>query len=115
MRSEFPSKVRQAAWARCGGKCEQPGCTVKLMVGHYQFDHIKADGLDGEPTLENCAVLCSAHHHKKTVEQDRPLMQKADNIRAKHFGLGKVKRPWSQFKKRMDGTVVRRTTHANER
>lgn len=107
-RTEFSSTVRKAAWARCKGCCEHTGCDIKLMVGKFQFDHIKPDGLGGEPTLENCAVLCSAHHHKKTVEQDRPLMQKADNIRAKHFGLGEQKRPWSQFRKKMDGSVVRR-------
>lgn len=108
-RTEFSASVRRAAWERCGGRCEAEGCTIKLRPGGYQYDHIKPDGLDGEPTLENCAVLCSAHHHKKTVEQDRPLMQKADNIRAKHFGLGKVKRPWSNFRKKMNGEVVRRT------
>jgi hypothetical protein len=37
---------------------------------------------------------------------DRPLMQKADNIRAKHFGLGAKKRPWSNFRKKMNGEVV---------
>lgn len=106
-RSEFSAQVRKDAWKRCDGRCEQPGCGIKLLVGHFQFDHIKPDGLDGEPTLENCAVLCSAHHHKKTVEVDRPIMQKADNIRSKHLGL-KPKRHWSQFRKKMNGEVVRR-------
>lgn len=91
-RNEFSSQVRKDAWKRCSGRCEEPGCGVKLQVGKFQFDHIKPDGLDGEPTLENCAVLCTAHHHKKTVEIDRPIMQKADNIRDKHFGLGEKKR-----------------------
>lgn len=107
-RSEFSSAVRKAAWERSKGRCEAEGCGIKVRVGGFQFDHIKPDGLDGEPTLENCAVLCSAHHHKKTVEEDRPLMQKADNIRAKHFGLGKAKRPWSNFKRKFNGEVVKR-------
>lgn len=98
-RTEFSSQVRKDAWKRCGGRCEHPGCGIKLQVGKFQFDHIKPDGLDGEPTLENCAVLCAAHHHQKTVEIDRPLMQRADNIRAKHLGLAKAKRP---FPKRQD-------------
>jgi 5-methylcytosine-specific restriction protein A len=106
-RTEFSTQVRKDAWKRCGGRCEAPGCGIKLMVGHFQYDHVKPDGLDGEPTLENCAVLCSAHHHKKTVEVDRPLMQKADNIRAKHFGF-KPKRPWSNFRKKMSGEVIPR-------
>lgn len=86
-RTEFSSQVRKDAWKRCKGRCEELGCGAKLQVGHYQFDHIIPDGLGGKPTLENCAVLCSAHHSRKTHEQDRPMMQKADNIRAKHFGF----------------------------
>jgi hypothetical protein len=39
-------------------------------------------------------VLCSNCHLPKTVEEDRPVMQKADNIRAKHFGFAAKKRPW---------------------
>lgn len=93
-RSEFPASVRKAAWERCGGHCEAPDCGIKLMIGKYEYDHIKPDGLDGEPTLENCAVLCSAHHLKKTAEVDRPMMQKADNIRAKHFGFAAKKTGW---------------------
>ena len=106
-RTEFPAKIRKAAWTRSGGRCEHPDCGAKLMVGRFQFDHIVPDGLGGEPTLENCAVLCSFHHDAKTHKQDRPLMQKADNIKAKHLGL-KPKRPWSNFRKKMNGEVVRR-------
>lgn len=104
-RSEFSAKVRRQAWNRCGGRCED--CTTKLYPGKFHFDHTKPDGLGGEPTLENCQVLCTNCHHVKTVEIDRPLMQKADNIRAKHLGL-KPKRPWSQSRKKMNGEVVRR-------
>lgn len=86
-RSEFPAKVRQAAWERCKGRCEQPGCGIKLRVGGFQFDHIKPDGLEGPPTLENCAVLCTAHHHIKTTTIDRPIMTKADNQMKAHLGL----------------------------
>ena len=106
-RSEFSAKVRRDAWARSQGICEFFACRTKLQVGKFQFDHIIPDGLGGEPTLENCAVLCSAHHSRKTHEEDRPIMQKADNIKAKHFGL-KPKRQKSKFKRKMDGTVVLR-------
>lgn len=92
MRSEFPAIVRKAAWERCKGRCEEPGCGIKLQVGHFQYDHIVPDGLGGEPTLENCAVLCSAHHSVKTHTVDRPRMQKADNIKAKHLNFSARKR-----------------------
>jgi len=84
-RSEFSSKVKSDAWKRCGGKCE--GCTAKLFPGKFDYDHRKADGLGGEPTLENCQVLCKSCHHEKTVKEDRPIMDKADAIRKKHLGI----------------------------
>jgi 5-methylcytosine-specific restriction protein A len=96
-RTEFSSAVRKAAWERCQGKCE--ACTAKLFPGRFQFDHDVPDGLGGEPVLSNCKVLCTACHGAKTVEQDRPVMQKADNIRNKHLGLGRVK---AKFPKRLD-------------
>lgn len=91
-RTEFKQSVRQKAWERCGGRCE--GCGAHLYVGKYQFDHDRADGLGGEPTLENCKVLCTACHHEKTTTHDRPIMQKADNIRKKHFGIKQSKHRW---------------------
>lgn len=84
-RTEFSRKVKEAAWKRCKGRCEK--CTAKLFVGKYQYDHIRPDGLGGTATDGNCQVLCSSCHTKKTVELDRPLMQKADNVKAKHFGF----------------------------
>lgn len=96
-RSEFKAPVRQKAWNRCAGRCE--GCTAKLFPGRFHFDHVMPDGLGGEPTLENCAVLCVNCHHYKTTEVDRPIMQKADNVKKKHLGLKPTKRP---FPKRYD-------------
>lgn len=85
--AEFPAKVRQAAWERCKGRCEAPGCGIKLRVGGFQYDHVIPDGLGGPATLENCAVLCTAHHEVKTHTKDRPIMTKADNQRKAHLGL----------------------------
>ena len=86
-RSEFSTKVKERAWKRCAGKCEK--CTAKLFPGKFDYDHIRADGLGGEPTLENCQVLCAACHKTKTHSEDRPIMTKADNIRKKHLGINK--------------------------
>lgn len=93
-RREFPAQVRKEAWKRCKGRCEK--CTAKLFPGRFQYDHRIPDGLGGQPTLENCQVLCSNCHLPKTHDEDRPMMQKADNIAAKHFGYGAKKRPWAK-------------------
>ena len=65
------------------------------------------------PTLENCKVLCTNCHYVKTTTVDRPLMQKADNIKAKTFGFKAEGQPMpgarnSKFKKKMNGQVVLR-------
>jgi 5-methylcytosine-specific restriction protein A len=108
-RQEFSKKVRLAAWDRCGGHCE--GCTAKLYPGKFTYDHIIPDWMGGEPTLENCQVICSACDKPKTAK-DQGDIAKAKRIRAKHAGIRKPSRfPCSRdsrWKKRMDGTVVER-------
>jgi 5-methylcytosine-specific restriction endonuclease McrA len=91
-RAEFPKRVKLDAWTRSGGRCEK--CGAKLFPGKFAFDHVKADGLGGTATLDNCQVLCTACHSRKTHEEDRPIMAKADRIRAKWLGLGPAKKKW---------------------
>ena len=96
MRREFSAKVKLAAWERCmvNGK---PHCEVchGLLAGRpmYDFDHIKPDGLGGEPTLTNCQVSCVKCHKLKTHTIDRPIMTKADNQKKSAAGT-KRKKPW---------------------
>ena len=94
------------------------------IIGHFdkdcqrkacEFDHIFADKLDGEPTLDNCAHLSKACHLVKT-SLDRKYMAK----RARHEinrdrpvkrgpKAKMVSRPFNKtFKKKFDGTVIRR-------
>lgn len=63
-RREFSPKVMVAAFERAKNHCE--GCGARLVVGKFQYDHIIADALGGEPTLDNCQVLCSACHDPKS-------------------------------------------------
>src|SRR5262245_20905755 len=63
-RREFPAKVCALAFERANGRCEK--CAARLVVGKFQYDHVVADALGGEPTLENCQVLCSSCHGIKT-------------------------------------------------
>jgi len=92
-RREFSKGVRAQAAARSKGLCE--GCGTKLVVGGYHYDHDVPDGLGGEPTLENCRVLCLTCHRTKTHEQDNPRMQKADRQRK---GIALSIRPPSRLK-----------------
>ncbi len=111
-RREFPAKVRAAAFERSGGCCER--CTAKLMPGRFAYDHIIADSIGGEPTLDNCAVLCSGCHSEKTAKLDAPRAAKTKRQHLNHIGARPRSRmPGSRssnLKKRMDGTVVRRSS-----
>lgn len=101
MRHEFGAKIKAAALKRCMNpqgvplcECDHGGlrCKAPMRSGNLFFDHVVPDGLGGEPTLENCAVLCKTCHDRKTFGSDNPRMQKADRQRKKHFGLTGPKR-----------------------
>jgi 5-methylcytosine-specific restriction enzyme A len=113
-RREFSAKVKVAAFERSGGYCEK--CTARLVPGRYAYDHVLPDALGGEPTLANCEVLCDACHGAKTHRDDVPRIAKMKRQRARHIGAearsprplpGGRKSPW---RKKIDGTVVRRDT-----
>jgi len=111
MRREFTAKVKVAAFQRSQGHCE--GCTARLMPGRYAYDHILPDALGGEPTLLNCAVLCSACHDAKTHTGDVPQIAKMKRQRVNHLGARVSRNPLpcgrsSPWKKTMSGKVVRR-------
>lgn len=107
MRREFGAKVKAAALKRCMDsaglpRCEGEGCGVALVAAFTNFDHVVPDGLGGEPTLENCKVLCKTCHGAKTHGEDNPRMQKADRQRKKAFGITGPKRkiPSRPFQRR---------------
>lgn len=83
-RREFPAKVRALAFQRSGGNCEQ--CTARLMPGKFRYDHTLPDFLGGEPTLDNCKVLCTSCDGVKTYEGDVPRIAKTKRQLARHIG-----------------------------
>jgi 5-methylcytosine-specific restriction endonuclease McrA len=119
-RREFSKPVRRDALKRSGMLCEAVGafyglddgarCNASLSYG-VQFDHIIADGIGGEPTLENCAAVCIRCHDYKTARTDTPRVAEMKRQRDKHNGIRLPKgRPMpgtraSGVHKRMDGTV----------
>lgn len=95
MRREFSAKVKLEAWKRCRGSGWQSHCEKckGRITGRPEYDHIVPDGLGGEPTLENCQVLCTKCHRLKTHTEDRPAMAKADRQRKSAAGVNR-KKPW---------------------
>jgi 5-methylcytosine-specific restriction endonuclease McrA len=91
MRNEFTSKVKISAWERCGGNCEK--CLTRI-IGLPEYDHILPDAMGGEPTIENCQVLCSKCHRLKTSGEDVPLIAKTKRTKRKAINAWpKSKRP----------------------
>lgn len=110
VRREFSAKVKASAFLRAAGRCE--GCTARLYPGKFAFDHVIPDAMGGEPTLENCEVLCTACHGIKTFTRDVPVIAKAKRQAAKHRGIRKRstfacsrESPW---KRTIDGRTVPR-------
>jgi 5-methylcytosine-specific restriction protein A len=97
MRREFSNWVRAQAALRANGKCEC--CTCRLLTGGYHYDHIIPDAMGGEPTVDNCAVLCRSCHQTKTSEQDVPRIAKTKRQGRKHLGIKKPRtiRSWRRF------------------
>lgn len=114
-RTEFPKRVKAQAFARC---CDDKGvphcenCSIPLTGPNTIYEHFQADGLGGEPTLENCRVYCRNCATQKTVSHDNPIMQKADRQLKASYGIKAPSRlPGSRnskWKKKIDGSVVLR-------
>src|SRR6185312_16190006 len=107
MRREFSNKVKGLAALRAAGHCEH--CTRKLLEGDFHYDHEIPDALGGEPTLENCRVLCRSCHSVKTRSEDVPRIAKARRNFRKSRGIRKRSSfPCSKdspFKKKLTGEV----------
>lgn len=99
MRREFHPKVMIAAWDRANGCCEMCKSGKKLIPGDIFYDHVIADALGGEPTLDNCQVLCRSHHDAKTFKEDVPKIAKTKRIRKRQAGIKKPRsiRSWRRF------------------
>jgi hypothetical protein len=94
-RQEFSQKVRKLAFARCCKKDGKPrceNCGNILVSGNITYEHLMPDGLQGEPTLENCGVWCTRPcSSNKTAKEDIPRMAKADAVLKHTYGLEPAK------------------------
>ena len=89
-RKEFPARVRAAVIKRSMRDgtlyCEKCGAMAKRS----QVDHVRPDGLLGEPTIENAMLICEACYTEKNAK-DTTDIARAKRIEAKHIGAIKPK------------------------
>jgi 5-methylcytosine-specific restriction protein A len=91
-RREFTKQVKRDAFLRAKGCCEGTDCGIKIKIGGARYDHIIPDALGGEPTLDNCQVLCEPCHKIKTGKRDVPTIAKTKRIQDREMGIRKPSR-----------------------
>lgn len=89
MRREFPARVKVEAFERAKGRCER--CTSLLMPGKFRYNHRIPDALGGEPTIDNCEVLCLGCDAPQTYQKDIPAIAKTMRIRKRAAGVKKLR------------------------
>lgn len=113
MRREFTRRQRAQIVLRATGPdgvitCE--GCGLRLGHKPWQIDHTLPEELisdkSRELTIEDGRLLGQDCCHKPKTADDIRRIRKSDRQRDKHTRAMKPKRPWSKYRKRMDGTVV---------
>jgi hypothetical protein len=113
-RTEFSTSTKREAWDRCLDankvpRCEQcerqlgPANTFYDQRPDGEFDHDQPDAMLGQPTLENCLVLCRTCHKRKT-KTDIKTIAKSNRVRDRARGIYKPRSitGWRSF----NGTVV---------
>ncbi len=109
--SDPPPRVRVRVFDKYKGVC-QCGCGMRIWAGDkWQCDHVVAIINGGQNRESNLVPLLIKHHVSKTKE-DVAEKSEVYKKRKSHLGLKKKSRfPGSKdslFKKKIDGTVVRR-------
>ena len=109
-RGNLSARRKLAIWEREKGKCMV--CSVKLATGKFIFEHVRALELGGNDTDDNIRLTCKGCATEKT-KQDHSNAARAKRKKTSVLGLKQSKTPMpfgkgSKFKKKMDGTVVRR-------
>lgn len=99
-----------------GGTCHICGHRIDGTREPWDLDHIVPLALGGEDADANLAPAHASCHRAKggKTSDDVKAIRKAERVRAKHMGAkGDARQPvggWAarRFKRRLDGTVVRR-------
>ena len=109
-RGTISKRRKLLIWEREHGKCMV--CAAKLRPGNFIFEHVRPLGLGGEDTDDNIRLTCKGCATEKT-KQDHSQAAHAKRRKASVLGMKQSKNPlpagkFSKWKKKMDGTVVRR-------
>jgi hypothetical protein len=122
MSRSFSKPTKRAALERSGGKCEARGdlyglpaqitCGASLAYG-VEFDHFILWANSRDSSLDNCLAVCPSCHRFKTANHDTPKAAKTKRQADKHSGIRTTRNPLpgskaSKWKRKMDGSVVRR-------
>jgi 5-methylcytosine-specific restriction enzyme A len=112
-RKKLTNAQRAKIFADRQGICEL--CTRPIRPGEpWELDHPLPVELGGPDTPDALSLVHAECHKQKTHGEDRPRIEKSTAVRKKHLGLKARKGPpmpgtkASGWKKKMDGTVVRR-------
>ena len=113
-RRTWTARRKLALFEAHAGRCHICGGRIDGTRERWEVEHIVPIALGGEDTEANCAPVRVACHRAKTA-QDVATIAKAERVRAKHNGARPQRRaiiPGSKasgWKRRIDGTSVRRT------
>lgn len=110
--SSPPDSCKRRIIDRQGGKCAITGAIFK-PGDKIEFDHKIPLWLGGENREKNLQAIIGEAHKRKT-SAEATVRAKVNSVRLKHLGIKrKSSNPMpggkgSKWKKKMDGTVVRR-------
>ena len=114
-RKKMTPRLRLKIWERDKGVCWYCGHAIDGVREKWIVEHKKALELGGEDVEANMAVVHKACADEKTngPNGDHAMAAKAKRAKRLHIGIKKSKTPLpggksSKWKRRMDGTVVRR-------
>lgn len=115
-RGNLSTRAKLAIWEREKGCCML--CGVKLQPGGFIYEHVRALELGGEDGVDNIRLTCRPCATTKT-KNDHHMAAKAKRQKATALGLKKSKTPLpfgkgSKWKRKLDGSVVRRNTGGEE-
>lgn len=111
-RVRITAKMRADIFLRHNGMCHL--CQMKVIPGEdWDVSHEIPLEAGGSDTADNWYVAHRKCHRTHTATVDAPLIAKVKRIHQRHIGAKKSRNPLpggrnSMFKKKMDGSVVRR-------